>query len=30
LNRKTEIMPTFLSEIPGDLKQKTRKPGIRQ
>jgi len=30
LNRKTELMPTLLSEIPGDLKQKTRKPGIRQ
>ena len=30
LNRKAEIVPTILSEIPGELKQRTRKPGIRQ
>ncbi len=30
LNRKAEIVPTILAEIPGELKQKNRKPGIRQ
>ena len=30
LNTKAEIVPTILSEIPDDLKQKSRKPGIRQ
>ena len=30
LNRKAEIVPTILTEIPGELKQKNRKPGIRQ
>ena len=30
LNRKTEITPTILSEIPGDVQTKSRKPGIRQ
>ena len=30
LNIKTEMVPTLLSEIPGDVKQKNHKPGIRQ
>ncbi len=30
LNRNAEIVPTILSELPGELKQKSRKPGIRQ
>ncbi len=30
LNRKTEIVPTILSEIPGDITIKSRKPDIRQ
>ena len=30
LNRKTETRPTILSEIPGDVQNKSRKPGIRQ
>ena len=30
LNRKTEMIPTILSEIPGDVKTKNRKPDIRQ
>ena len=30
LNRQTEIVPTILSEIPDELKQRNRKPGIRQ
>jgi ATP-dependent Lon protease len=30
LNSKTEIVPTILSDIPGDMKPKSRKPGIRQ
>ena len=30
LNRKAEIVPTILAEIPADMKQKSRKPGIRQ
>ena len=30
LNRKPDIVPTLLSDIPGEMKQKSRKPGIRQ
>ena len=30
LNRTTEISPAILTEIPGDLKSKSRKPVIRQ
>ena len=30
LNRQTEMVPTILSEIPDELKQRNRKPGIRQ
>ena len=30
LNRKTEIVPTILPEITGDLKAKARKTGLRQ
>ena len=30
LNRKHEIIPTILSDIPGDMKHKSRKPEIRQ
>jgi len=30
LNRQPEIVPTILSELPGDMKHKSRKPGIRQ
>lgn len=30
LNRKSDIVPTILSEIPSDLKKKNRKPDIRQ
>ena len=30
LNRKTEIRPIILSEIPGEVQNKSRKPGIRQ
>ncbi len=30
LNHRAEIMPTILSEIPGELKQRNRKPDIRQ
>ena len=30
LNRKAEIVPTILSEIPGELTKKNRKPDIRQ
>ncbi len=30
LNTKPQIVPTILSEIPGDVQQKSRKPGIRQ
>lgn len=30
LNRKTELKPTILSDIPGDLKAKSQKPVIRQ
>ena len=30
LNRKSEIVPTILTDIPGEVKQKSRKPGIRQ
>jgi len=30
LNRKPELVPTILSDIPGDMKNKSRKPGIRQ
>lgn len=30
LNRKPEIVPTILKDIPGDMKVKSRKPGLRQ
>ena len=30
LNRKTEIVPTILADIPEEVKQKSRQPGIRQ
>lgn len=30
LNRKTDVMPTILNEIPGDVKSKSRKPTIQQ
>lgn len=30
LNRRSEIVPTILSDIPGDVKHKSHKPGIRQ
>jgi len=30
MNRKTELMPTILNEIPEDVKTKSRKPTIRQ
>jgi len=30
LNRKSEAMPTILSEIPGDVKKQSRKPTIQQ
>ena len=30
LNRKTEISPTILGELPGDVASKSRKPEIRQ
>ncbi len=30
LNRKTELLPTILSDIPEDVKAKSRKPVIRQ
>ena len=30
LNRKSDIVPAILAEIPGDLKKKNRKPDIRQ
>jgi len=30
LNRKQEIMPTVLSDIPGEIQSKGRKPSIRQ
>ena len=30
LNHRAEIVPTILSEIPGELKQRNRKPDIRQ
>jgi len=30
LNRKAEMVPTILSDIPEDVKPKNRKPGIRQ
>ena len=30
LNRKPEMVPTILSDIPGDVQNKSRKPGIRQ
>ena len=30
LNRKAEIVPTILSDIPGEVKSKPRKTGIRQ
>ena len=30
LNRKTEMNPAILGEIPGDVASKARKPGLRQ
>ena len=30
LNKKHEVVPTLLADIPNDVKQKGRKPGIRQ
>lgn len=30
LNREAELVPTILTDIPEDMKQKSRKPGIRQ
>lgn len=30
LNREMELAPTILADIPEDMKQKSRKPGIRQ
>ena len=30
LNREAEMVPTILADIPEDMKQKSRKPGIRQ
>lgn len=30
LNRKTEVVPTILADIPGDVKAKAPKPGLRQ
>ena len=30
LNRKSEVIPTILKDIPGDVKNKTRKPMIQQ
>ena len=30
LNRKVEMNPTILTDIPGDMKKKAPKPGIRQ
>ena len=30
LNRKSDLVPTILTDIPGEVKQKSRKPGIRQ
>ena len=30
LNRKPEVGVTILSDIPGEVKSKARKPGIRQ
>ena len=30
LNRKTEIVPTILKDIPEDVKMKSRKPSIQQ
>jgi len=30
LNKKTEMMPGILQDIPDDMKSKTRKPAIRQ
>ena len=30
LNKRTEIVPTILQDIPGDMKKLSRKPGIRQ
>jgi len=30
LNRKSELTPTILADLPGDVKTKARKPGLRQ
>ena len=30
LNQKSDIIPTILSDIPGEIKNKNRKPDIRQ
>ena len=30
LNPKTEMSPTILSDLPGDVKNKAQKPGLRQ
>ena len=30
LNRPGEVAPTILGEIPGEMKTKARKPGLRQ
>ena len=30
LNRKSELAPTILADLPGDMKTKARKPGLRQ
>ena len=30
LNRQSEMVPTMLTELPGDARKKARKPGIRQ
>ena len=30
LNKKTEVVPTILTDIPEDVRHKTRKPEIRQ
>lgn len=30
LIRQTDMIPTLLTDIPGDVAQKSRKPGLRQ
>ena len=30
LNRPTEVSPTILTELPGDVRTRVQKPGLRQ